>query len=251
MLRRPGMTAQRCDRMTPAEIEKIFRDEAGRALATLIRLVGDFDLAEDALQDAFAVALERWPAGRCRRPIRGPGWSMSDATRRSTGSAGKSRFAASSSELDARIAAQCVGLRRGRRRRARRRHAAADLHLLPSGLRRRSPGRADAAHGLRADHRAGRARLSGRRGRDGAAPGPRQAEDPARRHSLRGAGARRAGAAAARRARGDLSRLHRRLCRDLRRGSDAAGSGARSDPAVPSARCADAASGARSRACWR
>jgi len=48
--------------MTPTEIEKIFRDEAGRAMATLIRLVGDFDLAEDALQDAFAVALERWPA---------------------------------------------------------------------------------------------------------------------------------------------------------------------------------------------
>src|SRR6195256_3771800 len=48
--------------MTPIEIEKIFRDEAGRALATLIRLVGDFDLAEDALQDAFAVALARWPA---------------------------------------------------------------------------------------------------------------------------------------------------------------------------------------------
>src|SRR6201992_1319657 len=48
--------------MTPCEIEKTFRDEAGRALATLIRLVGDFDLAEDALQDAFAVALERWPA---------------------------------------------------------------------------------------------------------------------------------------------------------------------------------------------
>jgi RNA polymerase sigma-70 factor (ECF subfamily) len=48
--------------MTSPEIEKIFRDEAGRALATLIRLVGDFDLAEDALQDAFATALERWPA---------------------------------------------------------------------------------------------------------------------------------------------------------------------------------------------
>jgi len=47
--------------MTPSDIEKIFRDEAGRALATLIRLVGDFDLAQDALQDAFAVALERWP----------------------------------------------------------------------------------------------------------------------------------------------------------------------------------------------
>jgi RNA polymerase sigma-70 factor (ECF subfamily) len=48
--------------MTTAEIEKIFRDEAGRALATLIRLVGDFDLAEDALQDAVATALERWTA---------------------------------------------------------------------------------------------------------------------------------------------------------------------------------------------
>src|SRR5205823_6958560 len=48
--------------MTPTDIEKIFRDEAGRALATLIRLVGDFDLAEDSLQDAFAAALERWPA---------------------------------------------------------------------------------------------------------------------------------------------------------------------------------------------
>jgi RNA polymerase sigma-70 factor (ECF subfamily) len=47
--------------MTPTEIEQTFRDEAGRALATLIRLVGDFDLAQDALQDAFAVALERWP----------------------------------------------------------------------------------------------------------------------------------------------------------------------------------------------
>jgi RNA polymerase sigma-70 factor (ECF subfamily) len=49
--------------MTPTDIDTIFRDEAGRALATLIRLVGDFDLAEDALQDAFAAALEKWPSG--------------------------------------------------------------------------------------------------------------------------------------------------------------------------------------------
>jgi RNA polymerase sigma-70 factor, ECF subfamily len=62
-LARPGTTiTEQRNRMTPAEIEKTFRDQAGRALATLIRLVGDFDLAEDALQDAFAVALERWPA---------------------------------------------------------------------------------------------------------------------------------------------------------------------------------------------
>jgi len=49
--------------MTPVEIERIFRDEAGRALATLIRLVGDFDLAEEVLQEAFAVAWERWANG--------------------------------------------------------------------------------------------------------------------------------------------------------------------------------------------
>lgn len=49
--------------MTPAALEKIFRDESGRVLATLIRLVGDFDLAEDALQDAFAVAIENWRGG--------------------------------------------------------------------------------------------------------------------------------------------------------------------------------------------
>jgi len=43
-------------------IEEIFRREAGRVLATLIRLLGDFDLAEEAQQEAFAAALERWPA---------------------------------------------------------------------------------------------------------------------------------------------------------------------------------------------
>src|ERR1700688_1542155 len=48
--------------MTPTEIEHIFRDEAGRALATLIPVGGGFGLAEDVLQEAFAVALERWPA---------------------------------------------------------------------------------------------------------------------------------------------------------------------------------------------
>ena len=46
---------------TAPAVEATFRAERGRILATLIRLVGDFDLAEDALQDAFAVALERWP----------------------------------------------------------------------------------------------------------------------------------------------------------------------------------------------
>jgi RNA polymerase sigma-70 factor (ECF subfamily) len=42
-------------------IEEIFRAEHGRILATLIRVLGDFDVAEDALQEAFAAALEQWP----------------------------------------------------------------------------------------------------------------------------------------------------------------------------------------------
>ncbi|HJW43076.1 MAG TPA: RNA polymerase sigma factor [Geothrix sp.] len=42
-------------------LESLFRDESRRILATLIRLLGDFDLAEDALNDAFAAALETWP----------------------------------------------------------------------------------------------------------------------------------------------------------------------------------------------
>jgi RNA polymerase sigma-70 factor, ECF subfamily len=43
------------------DFEKFHRDEAGRILSTLIRLVGDFDLAEEALQEAYVVALQKWP----------------------------------------------------------------------------------------------------------------------------------------------------------------------------------------------
>ncbi|MGH6680295.1 MAG: RNA polymerase sigma factor, partial [Bradyrhizobium sp.] len=63
--------------MTPAEIETTFRNESGRALATLIRLVGDFDLAEDVLQDAFAVALQRWPV--CELPNNPRAWLVNVA----------------------------------------------------------------------------------------------------------------------------------------------------------------------------
>lgn len=42
-------------------VEAIYRAESGRVLATLISLLGDFDLAEDALHEAFAAAVERWP----------------------------------------------------------------------------------------------------------------------------------------------------------------------------------------------
>jgi RNA polymerase sigma-70 factor, ECF subfamily len=44
------------------QIGLLFRNESGRVLATLIRLLGDFELAEDAMQDAFAAALMQWPS---------------------------------------------------------------------------------------------------------------------------------------------------------------------------------------------
>ena len=42
-------------------IERVFRDERPAVMGALVRALGDFELAEDALQEAFATALERWP----------------------------------------------------------------------------------------------------------------------------------------------------------------------------------------------
>ncbi len=42
-------------------VERIYRDESRRVYATLVRLLGEFDLAEEALHDAFRAALEQWP----------------------------------------------------------------------------------------------------------------------------------------------------------------------------------------------
>jgi RNA polymerase sigma-70 factor (ECF subfamily) len=52
-----------------AAVDAAFREEWGRVVATLIRVTGDWDLAEECAQDAFATALQRWPAdGVPRRP---------------------------------------------------------------------------------------------------------------------------------------------------------------------------------------
>jgi RNA polymerase sigma-70 factor (ECF subfamily) len=71
--------------VTPAEaaeraVERIFREESGRIVATLIRVCGDFDLAEEVMQDAFAVALERWP--RDGMPPKPAAWITTTAKRR-------------------------------------------------------------------------------------------------------------------------------------------------------------------------
>ena len=60
-------------------IGRIFREESGRCVATLIRIFGDIDVAEDAVQDAFAVALRKWPIDGL--PPNPGGWIMTTARR--------------------------------------------------------------------------------------------------------------------------------------------------------------------------
>src|ERR1700730_7050798 len=61
-------------------IERVFRAEYGRVIASLIRTLRDFDLAEEALQDAFTIALERWP--RDGIPPNPAAWLVTTAKRR-------------------------------------------------------------------------------------------------------------------------------------------------------------------------
>ena len=63
-----------------ALIGRIFRDESGRSVATLIRIFGDIDLAEDAVQEAFTVALRTWP--REGLPPNPGGWITTTARHR-------------------------------------------------------------------------------------------------------------------------------------------------------------------------
>jgi RNA polymerase sigma-70 factor, ECF subfamily len=65
-----------------APLGEIFRAEWGRVLATLIGVLGDFDLAEDAAQEAFAIAADRWP--RDGVPANPRAWLMTTARNRAT-----------------------------------------------------------------------------------------------------------------------------------------------------------------------
>jgi RNA polymerase sigma-70 factor, ECF subfamily len=53
----PGVPA-----LPASEIERVFREEHGRAVAVLVRVFGDIDVAEEAVQDAFTTAVARWPS---------------------------------------------------------------------------------------------------------------------------------------------------------------------------------------------
>ena len=87
-------------------IERLYRSESGRILATLARLLGDFDLAEEAMHEAFAAALSLWPKSGV--PGNPRPWLIStarfkaiDALRR------RARFDASQDELVRSLEAQC------------------------------------------------------------------------------------------------------------------------------------------------
>src|SRR5215204_5481343 len=62
------------------DIERVFRAESGRAVASLVRFFGDIDTVEEAVQDAFVVALQRWPSDGL--PPSPAGWIITTARNR-------------------------------------------------------------------------------------------------------------------------------------------------------------------------
>ncbi len=71
----PGVAA-----LPASEIEGVFRQEYGRAVAVLVRVFGDIDVAEEAVQDAFAAAVQRWPS--TGPPPSPAGWIITTARNR-------------------------------------------------------------------------------------------------------------------------------------------------------------------------
>jgi len=83
------------------ELERAFREEWGRAVSILIRVLGDFELAEDAVQDAFATAAERWPRdGAPRHP---GAWIVTTARNRAIDRIRRERAFSRKAELLARL----------------------------------------------------------------------------------------------------------------------------------------------------
>ena len=101
------------------DLEAIYRREVGRCTATLVRVLGDIDLAEDAVAEAFVVASERWPVDGV--PPNPGGWITTTARNRAIDRLRRE------STRDQRHLAEAV-----KRRRV--------PHLLPDDTTRRLPG---------------------------------------------------------------------------------------------------------------
>ena len=157
------MTASHQERPVPADdarmrllVDDVYREESRRVFATLVRLLGDFDLAEEALHDAFAAALRQWPQEGV--PANPRAWLVSAG-----------RFKAIDAHPPASPVRCLAGiLAQADRRRLSKISSLADdedveddrLRLIFTcchpALAAGGAGRADAARGLRPDHRGDR-----------------------------------------------------------------------------------------------
>ncbi len=76
----PGTDTWSCPSCPARRSSDVFREEYGRAVAVLVRVFGDIDIAEEAVQDAFTVAVQRWPAAGL--PPSPAGWIITTARNR-------------------------------------------------------------------------------------------------------------------------------------------------------------------------
>jgi len=103
----------------------VFQEEHGRAIATLIRVLGDFDLAEEAVADAYVTALERWPADGT--PTNPGAWIVTTARNRAIDRARRARVFAQKAAVVARDAAFDASARAGALQAA----AEDEMHPIP------------------------------------------------------------------------------------------------------------------------
>jgi RNA polymerase sigma-70 factor (ECF subfamily) len=107
MTLKSGHDSENASELVREQVDSIYRSESRRIFATLIRLLGDFDLAEDALHDAFRAAMEQWP--RDGLPANPRAWLVSTGRFKAIdGLRRRARFDASLAELAGQLASEAA-----------------------------------------------------------------------------------------------------------------------------------------------
>ena len=189
-----NVAAMSADHRSPTRdvVEAAFRQHRAQVLAALVKRLRDFELADDVLQEAFALALRALGDGRAAAVARG----VAVHRRAQPGDrppAQPARDGAGARSAGCRRGACIRGARSAPRHPDRDRGRAPQpaVHVLPPRARARGAGRADPPGGGRSHRGGDRAGVPGAGRHDGTAPGPRQAQDPRRRHLVRAARRRR------------------------------------------------------------